>query len=160
MRFELGDFVMAGSAGFDRIRIVVAVILAELLPILALVAIVFVYGAVRQPESLSPAEFAPRAGNWVGPIGGFLATLLFAWWAARRVQTQRLGHGIAVGVGTALLDLGLGLLLGGVGANPPLFFLSNGGRIVAGALGGWMATRWSAASPMNDPPSKSESIDT
>ena len=107
---------MAGGARFNWIRVVVAVILAELLPLLLLVAIVSVYSLIRQKESLSPEEFAPLAGNWVGPIGGFLATLLFAWWAARRALEQRFMHGTAVGVGTAVLDLGLGILLGGGGA--------------------------------------------
>jgi hypothetical protein len=133
--------MMAGGAGFNRIRVVVAVILAEMLPILLLVAIVAVYGVIRQTESLSPAEFAPLAGMWVGPIGGFLATLLFAWRAARRAPEQRVVHGTAVGVGTALLDLGLGILLGGGDAIHPVLFLSNGGRILAGVLGGWLATR-------------------
>ena len=80
---------MAAGAGFNWVRVQVAVILAELLPILLLVAIVAVYGVIRKPDSLSPSEFAPLAGTWVGPIGGFLATLLFAWWAARRVRSRR-----------------------------------------------------------------------
>ncbi len=133
--------MIAGGARFDRIRVVVAVILAEMLPISLLVAIVVVYSFIRQKESLSPQDFAPLAGNWVGPIGGFLATLFFAWWAARRALEQRFLLGIAVGVATALLDLGLGLLLGGAEAIRPLFFVSNGGRILAGILGGWLATR-------------------
>ena len=66
---------MQGSTGVGSF---LAVLLAETLPIPSLlVAIVFVYGFVRQKESLSPQEFAPLAGTWVGPIGGFLATLLF-----------------------------------------------------------------------------------
>jgi hypothetical protein len=140
---KLGGFMMAGGVGFNGIRVVVAVILAELLPILLLVAIVAVYGVIRQTGSLSPEAFAPRAGMWVGPIGGFLATLLFAWWAARRAPEQKFMHGTAVGVGTALLDLGLGILLGGGGAIHPPLFVSNGGRILAGVLGGWLATRHS-----------------
>jgi hypothetical protein len=140
-RFKLGEFLMASGARFHWIRVVVAVILAEMLPILLLFAIVGVYDVTRRPESLSPEEFAPRAGNWVGPIGGFLATLLFAWWAARRVPEQRFVHGTAVGLGTALVDLGLGILLVGGGAIQLLLFLSNGGRIVAGVLGGWLAGR-------------------
>jgi hypothetical protein len=136
-----GDFIMAGGVGFNGIRVVVAVILAVTLPILVLVAIVFVYGAVRQTGSLSPEEFAPRAGLWVGPIGGFAATLLFAWWTARRASERKVLHGTAVGVGTALLDFGLDILLVGAGAIQPVFFLSNGGRILAGVLGGWLATQ-------------------
>jgi hypothetical protein len=136
---------MAGGKGYNRYRIVSAVILAETLPILLLVAIVFIYSTIRKPDSLPPGAFAPLAGMWVGPIGGFLATLLFAWWAARHAPDRRVAHGTAVGVGTALLDLGLGILLGGRGAIHPVLFLSNSGRILAGALGGRLATRRSSA---------------
>ena len=129
----------AGGSGFRWFRVMMAAFLAELLPILLLVAIVFVYGAIRQQESLTPEEFAPRAGNWVGPIGGFLATLLFAWWAGRHAPSKKISHGAAVGVGTALLDFGLGMLLGGRDAIQPLFFISNAGRVLAGVLGGELA---------------------
>ncbi len=44
---KLGDFMMADSAGFNWIRIVAAIILAELLPILLLVLAVFVYSVRR-----------------------------------------------------------------------------------------------------------------
>jgi len=130
-----------GGAGFSTVRTVLAVVLAEMLPILLLVAIVFVYGVIRQRESLSPQEFAPLAGAWVGPIGGFLATLLFAWWAARRAPKRRVMQGAIVGVGTALLDLGLAILLGGRSAIQLLVVISNCGRILAGVLGGWLAAR-------------------
>jgi hypothetical protein len=79
---------MTGRARFRWGRVIGAIILAEALPILLLVAVVFVYGFLRKEGSPSPAEFAPRAGNWVGPIGGFVATLLFAWWAARRAPRE------------------------------------------------------------------------
>jgi hypothetical protein len=130
---------MAGSERFRWGRIVLAVLAAEALPILLLVAIVVVYSAIRPAGLRSPEEFAPLAGNWVGPIGGFLATLLFAWWAARRAPQRQLAHGAAVGVLTAVLDFSLGMLLGGGGAITPVFFLSNAGRIIAGILGGWLA---------------------
>jgi len=132
---------MAGSARFRWGRIVLAVLAAEALPIVLLVLVVVVYSAIRPAGSRSPEEFAPLAGNWVGPIGGFLATWLFAWWAARRAPPRQLAHGAAVGVGTAVLDFSLGMLLGGGGAISPVFFLSNAGRIIAGVLGGWLAAR-------------------
>jgi hypothetical protein len=138
---KLGDRMMAVGSAFNWIRVVVAVILAETLPILLLVAIVFVYSGIRQTGSLPPKDFAPLAGNWVGPIGGFLATFLFASWAARRAPVRKVAHGVSVGVGTAVLDLCLGILLGAGGAIPALLFFSNGGRILAGVLGGWLEAR-------------------
>jgi len=132
---------MADSARFSWMRIVLAVIAAEALPILLLILVVVVYSAFRPVGSRSPDDFAPLAGTWIGPIGGFLATLLLAWWAARRAPRRPITHGAAVGVGTALLDFGLGILLGGAGAIELVFFFSNAGRIVAGFLGGWLAAR-------------------
>lgn len=120
------------------LRIVVAVIVAESLPILLLILVVVVYGFTRQPDSLSPEQFAPLAGNWVGPLGGFLATLLCAHHVARSAPGRRMAHGVVIGVGTALVDIGLALLLEGIGG---LLLLSNAGRVVAGLFGGWFAAR-------------------
>ena len=74
---------------------------------LALFAVVLVYSFTRNADSPTPEAFAPMAGNWVGPIGGFLATLFFARWAARRASNLPVAHGVAIGVGTALLDFTL-----------------------------------------------------
>ena len=89
-----------GGQRRNMVPVVLAVVLAETLPILLLVAVVFVYSIIRQSDSLTPEEFATcgilsdnripclpknshRAGMWVGPIGGFLAVFLFAWWVAQ-----------------------------------------------------------------------------
>lgn len=133
--------LMAGGTRFKWTRVLLAIVAAEALPILLLVVVVVVYGLTRQAGSRSPEEFAPIAGRWVGPMGGFVATLWFARWAARHAAGRQMARGAAVGVGTALLDIGLGLLLGGAGAIGPVFVLSNVGRIIAGLLGGWIAAR-------------------
>jgi hypothetical protein len=132
---------MSDGKRLNWVRIVAAVAAAEALPILALVAVVSFYALIRKPDSLPPDKFAPIAGNWVGPIGGFLATMLFAFWAAKRAPQVPMAHGIAVGAGTAVLDFSIALLLTGGGAISGLLFLSNGGRIVAGVLGGWLGSR-------------------
>jgi hypothetical protein len=127
---------MPGRWRLNWTRVVVAVVCAEALPILALVAVVFVYSLVRKPDSLSPEQFAPVAGNWVGPIGGFLATLLFAMWASKRNPQSAVVQGTAVGIGTALLDVALALLLTAGAGIGVLLYVSNAGRILAGILGG------------------------
>ena len=123
------------------IRVLVAILASEALPILALVIVVLIFGVWRSPDSVTPEEFAPMAGNWVGPIGGFLMTLVFARWAARHASERPFSHGIAVGIGTALLDVGLGIALAGTGVTQVIFVLSNAGRILAGILGGWLGAR-------------------
>jgi hypothetical protein len=119
-----------------------AIVVAELLPILLLVAVVTVYASLSdqaQPDSMKPEEFAPLAGNWVGPIGGFVATMCLSWWAAKGAPERFMSHGLAVGMGTAMLDFGLAVLIGG--AVTPLLVFSNCGRILSGFLGGLVASR-------------------
>lgn len=133
---------MAEIRQFRLTRVLIAIVVAELLPILLLVAIVVVYAIVSdqsQPESMKPDKFAPIAGNWAGPIGGFIATMCLSWWAARVVPKRAMSHGFAVGAGAAILDLGIAILIGGVIS--PLLVISNCGRIVAGVLGGIVASK-------------------
>jgi hypothetical protein len=136
---------MGNGGRFRWGRVVVAVIAAEALPILLLVVVVFVYGLVRRAGSRPPEEFAPVAGMWVGPIGGFVAVLLMALWAAKRASHAPILHGLAVGIGAAVLDLGLGIMMGGSEPVHPVLYWSTGGRVLAGVLGGWMASRTGAA---------------
>jgi fructose-specific phosphotransferase system IIC component len=121
------------------LRVAIAVFSAEALPVLALVGVVVVYGFMRKENSLTPEEFAPLAGNWVGPIGGFIATFSMAWWAARTAHGLQVKHGLAVGVGTALLDLSLALAMSDGATASILLAVSNTGRIIAGFLGGYWA---------------------
>jgi hypothetical protein len=136
---------MSSGARFGLVRVIVGIVAAEALPVLALVIVVLMYGLARNAESPTPEEFAPVAGTWVGPIGGFLATLFIARWAARRASKRPIAHGAAIGAGTAMLDFGIGFLSVGGGAIQPLFFISNAGRILAGVLGGWLGARRSDA---------------
>ena len=131
---------------FRWVRVLVAIFVAELLPILLLVAIVMIYASVSdqtQPGSMKPEEFAPRAGNWVGPIGGFMATMCLSWWAAGVIPKRAMAHGFVVGAGTAMLDFGLAVLIGG-GTISPVLVISNCGRILAGVLGGFVASKKSS----------------
>lgn len=133
--------MMTCTARLNWGRVVLSVAIAEVLPIVALVAIVIVYGMIRSTDSPKPEEFAPLAGRWVGPIGGFLATLILARWCASRASGRRMVHGLAVGVGTALLDVILGFALGGSGAVGMIFVVSNSGRVLAGLCGAYLASK-------------------
>jgi uncharacterized protein YndB with AHSA1/START domain len=107
------------------------------LPILVLVAVLCVYGMTRQPDSRTPTEFAPIAGAWVGPIVGFLATMAFAFWSAKRAGGRSLRVGATVGVLSALFDYIVGIFLLGAPVRT-LDLLCYGFRIVAGLGGGWL----------------------
>jgi hypothetical protein len=119
-----------------------AILAAEILPIMALIFVVIIYGLIRQPDSPTPEAFAPQAGNWIGPIGGFLSVLCFSALVALTSSNRPFAHGLSVGLGTAALDFCLGLSMGG-GRRPELLVLiaSNAGRIIAGVLGGWLGSK-------------------
>lgn len=123
------------------LRISLAIMAAEAVPIVLLILIVVCYSATPQAATRSPEEFAPVAGNYVGPIGGFFSVLFFAWWAARPASSRQIAHGAAVGIGTALVDFTIGMMASAGGAVPILLYFSNGGRILAGVLGGWLCAR-------------------
>ncbi len=130
--------IMNQGKGLDWIRIGMGSLATILVPILLLVGVVFVYGMVKEESWPAPAAFAPRAGAWVGPLGGFCCAFVFAYWAARGDRGRPLAHGLAVGLLSSLLDFVAGFYL--VGASlQTLMVISYGGRIIAGILGGWLA---------------------
>jgi hypothetical protein len=120
------------------VRIVVAAVGAVVAPILALIALLVVYGITRRSDSPTPEAFAPMAGEWVGPIGGFLATIALSYWAARRPGDRPIAHGFVVGVLSAVLDYVVGALI----LRAPfqaVYLLYYAGRVIAGLVGGWAA---------------------
>jgi len=116
-----------------------AVLAAEILPIVVLVLVVVIYSFVRSADSPTPEEFAPRAGNWVGPFVGALSVLVFSFLVAKSVSNRPFVHGLCVGLGTAALDFCLGMSMGGGdGSVLAILTASNCGRIIAGVCGGWI----------------------
>jgi hypothetical protein len=112
-------------------RLLVAVLLAEGIPILLLIALVAAFGP---GERIADQAFAERLGRWVGPIAGALSVLVAARWVARDLSSGRVAHGVALGAAAALLDVAL-LVAGGAGF-AWLFVVSQVGRLVAGYAGG------------------------
>lgn len=114
---------------------VVAWALGELVPVLALVAVVAVWGPAGSTEG---DLFARRVGAWVGPIAGAVTLFGVTRWAGRVAMRPAL-QGAVIGVAVALTDLALLRAMG----EPfvPLFFVSNGGKVLAGLVGGWLAGR-------------------
>jgi len=126
------------------VRIVIAAIAAELLGVLALAALVAVFG----PPGFAAAQpFAERLGAWVGPISGFVLCVAGGYWVARVAASRHIGSGVAMGAAAVVLDVAVAVALGaGVEI---LLVISNVGRLAGGAIGGWLATprRPRSASP-------------
>ena len=113
-------------------RLAVAVIAAEAVPILVLVAVVALFGPSNQVDATA---FAERAGQWVGPIAGSICTFAAAAWVTRaRDGWSGATLGLLVGVLVAAIDVAL--LIAAGAAFQWLFLASNGLRVVAGTIGG------------------------
>lgn len=118
-------------------RAIAATLIAEAVGVIALIALVAAFGPPGFEEA---TPFAQRLGTYVGPISGFVLCLIGGWWTAKAAAVpDRVVNGAAMGVTAAVLDIGLSFALGGHFV--PLLAYSNIGRIVAGTLGGWLASR-------------------
>ncbi len=120
-------------------RIIQAAIWAELIPLATLFAIVYYYTTFLNP-GLSEAEinqYAAMAGSWIGPIGGGLMALVFAFWIGSKLSARFIIHGALIGALLALIDA---TILGYM--NEPftwLYVSSNLIKILMGTLGGFIA---------------------
>ena len=128
---------MPGTDGIRIGRIAMATIAGELTPILLLIVVVLIH-ETRGVDAQTRQAFAERAGMWVGPIAGAIATLGFGFLAARGTDRPQL-HGILVGLGVALLDA---IIIFASGSKfIPLFAVSWTGKILAGVAAGFLAAR-------------------
>ena len=122
------------------LRVALAALFAELIPLIVLVAAVTVYGYLMPGLDKSDYEtFAKQAAAYIGPVAGTLATLGFAFWAARKPESRRLLHGLLTGILVVILDLA-------IFSTPKADFdlkdvLVLLAKLVAGALGGYLAQR-------------------
>ena len=116
-------------------RIIIAAISAEVAGVLALVILVVIFGP---SDKKLMQGFAEDLGAWVGPISGFLLCMLGGYWAAYKSNAPLL-NGVSMGTAGAVLDIAIALIIGATFA--PLLFISNAGRIIGGAIGGFIANK-------------------
>ena len=128
---------MTGANGIRIGRIAVATIVSELTPILLLIVVVLIY-ETQGVDAQTRQAFAERAGMWIGPIAGAVATFGFSFLAARGTSRPLL-HGTLIGLAVAVLDAVLIFAPGGKFI--PLFAVSWAGKILAGVSAGLIAAR-------------------
>jgi hypothetical protein len=118
-------------------RAIVATLIARGVGIALLIVVVALFAP---PENQEAQEFAREMAARIGPVAGFLLCIAGGWWTARTAPiADRIPNGALMGVMAAAFDVALSFTFGGGFAL--LLVLANAGRIFAGALGGWMATR-------------------
>jgi hypothetical protein len=117
-------------------RLLLAVVAAEAVPFLLLVVLVTLF-APAEPSAVQ--AFSQQLALWTGSFGGALGCFLGAWWLARGLRDQQVVYGLTVGLLTALIDIAV------IIASRPRFhwllIATNGGRILAGAAGGFAGSR-------------------
>lgn len=117
-------------------RLLVGTAVAEVVSVGLLILLVALMGPRDQAEA---EEFAVALGFWVGPIAGALTAMTMAGWVARPLGAAHVLHGLLLGVLLAIVDV---VVL--VATRVPfnwMFVISNAGKVVAGSLGGLVASR-------------------
>ena len=122
------------------IRVLITALLAQLLGIILLLLIVGPLITASDPPTIHAAE---RLGRllvvWAAPLSALVSCLLGGWWAARRLDADQVRHGLLVGLGAAVLDVGWLVLLGA--PLQAVFVFAEVVRVGAGGAGGWLAGR-------------------
>jgi len=116
------------------IRLVAGAIAAEGLAILILICLVAIFGPKDQVQAQAYAE---KLGAWVGPLAGVVLSFLGALWVSRGLTSGRLLHGFLFGLLYAMLDVAIIVAMQAPFAW--LFVASDGGKLLAGIAGGWVA---------------------
>lgn len=124
-----------------KIQIGKTLVTAFVVEILAIAVLVIAVALFGPGEAEADQAWAAETGRWLGPLAGFLFCVLGGWFVARTATSDRVIHGLALGVTVALIDVAL-LVAGGSGFEM-IFLISNVGRVVAGAFGGWLTARQS-----------------
>jgi hypothetical protein len=119
-------------------RVLAAAILSELAVIAMLVIASGVYSFIVPPErKLAAQDIGELVGYYVAPPAGALATFVFVLWVARKLDSNFIINGVAVGVVSVLLTSGF--LAGAKAEDRPMYLVAFVLRIAAGYVGGWVA---------------------
>jgi hypothetical protein len=121
------------------IRLILGAIAAEILAILVLIAVVAIFGPRDQAQAQAYAE---KMGQWVGPLAGVVLSFLGALWVSRGLAGGHLLHGTLFGLIYALVDVAL--LIAMQAPFMWLFVASDGGKLLAGIVGGLVAAKRAA----------------
>ena len=137
---HLGSTVNDSTSGISWLRVLTAIVLGEVLPIVALYLIVALYGVVANSPSLPSANaFAQSAGVWVGPIAGAIIAYAVSNWAGSETPAYAVPQALIIGVAIGAIDLGI-LVAMDVELRP-FFFASNAAKLFAAVFGGVSASR-------------------
>lgn len=81
---------------------------------------------------------------WTAVIGSGVVTFLAAVWVARRLESHFVLHGAITGLTAMLIYLALMAATGSIGAQPVVYWVAHGLKVLGGVLGGGFASRRAA----------------
>ena len=116
-------------------------ILAELLLVVVLMPVVFIFYDL---ETLQSPDNLPFAIAFLIVAGSFVMPALLTQWVAKRAPSRLVLHGLLVGF-TAFVVYVTPLLLAGED-QPPLYWFAHAMKILGGLTGGFIAARRQATS--------------
>ncbi len=123
--------------------IIALAIMVETIAIAILALLVAIFGPRGSGDPGAMQAFAEHLGRFVGPIASAVLCFLGAWWLARRAKQREVLCGFLLGAACVAIDLATLFPLGG--RFGWLIAVSNAGRLIAGSLGGHVASRSRAA---------------
>src|SRR5262245_61783114 len=117
-------------------RILVAAILSELavIAILVVASVVYSFNVPPDRSKLAAQDVGELVGYYVAPPAGALTTFVFVLWVARKLESNFIINGVAVGVVSVLLTSGF--LAGARAEDRPMYLVAFVLRIAGGCVGG------------------------
>jgi hypothetical protein len=115
-------------------------VLAELSTIVVVIAVVATHSARNGgPMTDTTSGFATTWGAIIGILGGAFFVYAFARWLGSALNARYVSHGLVVAGGAILLNLAS--TLGGAHGFDILHLWASALKLIAGAIGGWVASR-------------------
>ena len=118
------------------IRAIVGGILAELLLIVVLMPVVFIFYSM---ETLQNRDNLPFPIAFIIVAGSFVMPALMTQWVAKRAQTRLVLHGFIVGFAAFVFYVTPMIIAGE--HQPPLYWAAHAMKILGGLTGGFVAAR-------------------
>jgi hypothetical protein len=136
-------------------RILIAAVMSEVGVIAVLFAVITAYTLLT--PTMTDTQYnslGQEVGYYVAPAAGAIMTVLSVLWAARRLTSDFILHGLLVGVVSVVLTVGF--IFGARPDHRVMYIIAFGLRIVGGYAGGvlaqWMFNaRASGSAPVNQP---------
>jgi hypothetical protein len=130
-----------GMSGGRRIHCGL-VFLAGFLAEVALMVLFFVFLAIAALAGVPELARPGSTFDFINAmVSGYLLMFLFTLWASRRIESGFALHGALIGLTGVLLFTTLVFVLSGSLAQPPLYWVAHGLKIVGGMTGGIVANK-------------------